>query len=315
MTSPTAPAHAARAAERVDRSEVHVRVLVADDADWVLATDEAAATALAPQQGWNLEELREDLDEGRWASDDRWGWGIIIAGEPSGFALVTDLASGSARIMIRIAPHARGRGAGREVLRLLADHHFGADAKLLRLTGRAHEHNIPMQRVFNAAGFKMEARYRDSFPQNDGGFASEWGYALTRTDWTNGAHRKGTPGPDLHGLSFVVDETVEGPSIEGLRVDFEQDGRRVTGRYQARILADGELAGLLINDLLHYRFIHVEEHSGDIEHSSGSGRARLQRREDGRVELVDQWSAESGTHGRRVLIQAVDDTVPGAMPA
>lgn len=306
MSSPTATATSSRLPDRIDRSDVHVRMLVADDAEWVVAADDAAATALAPRQGWELAALRDDLAEGRWASDDRWGWGIIVASEPAGFALVTDLSTGSARIMIRIAPHARGRGAGREVLRQLADHHFSADANLVRLTGRAHEHNIPMQRVFNAAGFRMEARYRDSFPQADGELAAEWGYALTRADWAAGAHRRQQLGPDLHGLTFAIDETVEGPPIRGLRVDFLQEGRRVTGRYQARVLADGELAGLLINDVLHYRFVHVEEHTGDIEQSTGSGRARLQRREDGRIELVDHWSAESGAHGRRVLVEIAE---------
>lgn len=303
-----------RLPERIDRSEVHVRVLVADDAEWVVATDKAATTALAPRQGWDLATLHDDLAEGRWASDDKWAWAIIIAGEPAGFALVTDLARGSARIMIRIAPHARGRGAGREVLRQLADHHFSADDHLVRLTGRAHEHNIPMQRVFNAAGFRMEARYRDSFAQSDGELASEWGYALTRADWAAGHHRQRAVAGDLHGLTFVVDETVEGPTVDDLAVSFLQEGRRVTGRYQARMLADGELAGLLVNDVLHYRFVHIDERDAQAEQSEGSGRARLQRREDGRIELVDQWSAASGTHGRRVLIQLSDTSGPATAP-
>ncbi|MCA1782137.1 MAG: GNAT family N-acetyltransferase [Intrasporangiaceae bacterium] len=148
---------------RHPRPDVHLRVLVADDADWVVTTDEAAATALARPHGWEPGKLAAELDEGMWASDDRWGWAIIVGGEPGGFALVQGLADGDARMRIRIRPGVRGRGAGREVLRQLADHHFSASSDLTRLTGRAHEHNVPMQRVFNAAGFRMEARYRDSF--------------------------------------------------------------------------------------------------------------------------------------------------------
>ncbi len=294
--------------DRPDRSEVHLRVLVADDAEWVVATDEAAATALAPRQDWEVEKLAAELDEGVWASDDRWGWGIIVSGDPAGFALVTALESADARVALRIAPHARGRGVGREVLRQLADHHFSAHPRLNRLTGRAHEHNIPMQRVFNAAGFRMEARYRDSFVQADGKYASEWGYALTRADWEANSHRTAARGADLHGLTFELDETVEGAEGRGLQVRFLQEGRRVIARYEADRLADGELAGLLVDDLLQYRFVHVEESRGDAIRSTGRGRCRVQRREDGRLELVDQWSADSGAHGRRVLVERTSGT-------
>jgi RimJ/RimL family protein N-acetyltransferase len=295
--------------ERVDRGDVHVRVLVADDAEWVVATDEAAATALAPTQEWDVDKLRAELDEGVWASDDRWGWGIFVAGEPAGFALVTGLESGDGRISIRISPSARGRGVGREVLRQLADHHFSADPSLLRLTGRAHERNVPMQRVFNATGFRMEARFRATVEQPDGGFASEWGYALTRGDWEAGAHRADGRGTDLHGLVFDLEHAVDGPGANGLSVRLLQEGRRVIGRYESDRMTDGELAGLLIDDLLEYRWAHVQEDEGDAPLVSGRGRARVQRRDDGRLELVDQWSADRGAHGRRVLVERVGEPV------
>lgn len=288
---------------RHPRPEVHLRVLVADDAAWVVTTDEAAATALARPHGWEPGKLAAELDEGIWASDDRWGWAIIVGGEPGGFALVQGLADGDARMQIRIRPGVRGRGAGREVLRQLADHHFSAFADLTRLTGRAHEHNVPMQRVFNAAGFRMEARYRDSFQQPDGNYASEWGYALTRADWEAGRHRAGGQGYDLHGLAFEVEETSQGPTTGGLLVRFLQEGRRAIARYDAHQLADGELAGVLIGDLLQYRFVHIDESGEQASQLAGSGRARVQRRKDGRLEIVDEWSADSGAHGRRVLVE------------
>ncbi len=289
---------------RHPRPEVHLRVLVADDADWVVATDQAAATALARPRGWETGKLAAELDEGVWASDDRWGWAIIVGSDPGGFALVQGLSDGDARMHIRIRPAVRGRGVGREVLRQLADHHFSASPQLTRLTGRAHEHNVPMQRVFNAAGFRMEARYRDSFQQADGNYASEWGYALTRADWEAGRHRAGGQGYDLHGLSFEVDETTQGPATGGLLVKFLQEGRRAIARYDAHQLADGELAGVIIGDLLQYRFVHLDESGDDdVVQFAGSGRARVQRREDGRLEIVDEWSADSGSHGRRVLVE------------
>jgi RimJ/RimL family protein N-acetyltransferase len=161
---------------------------VADDAAWLVAADRSAATAFAPALGLG-EDLAGDLADGIWATDARFGWAVLVDGEPAGFALVDADGRGDAQVRLRIGPAARGRGAGREVLRQLADHHFAADGRLMRLTGRAHERNIPMQRVFHAAGFRMEARYRDSFEQPGGTFASEWGYALTRPARRQGASR------------------------------------------------------------------------------------------------------------------------------
>jgi hypothetical protein len=207
---------------------------------------------------------------------------------------------------IRVAPEFRGRGAGREVLRQLADHHFQANEHLMRLVGRAHEHNVPMQRAFNAAGFRMEARYRDSYQMPDGRWAAEWGYALTRADWETGRHRAANLGWDLHGLGFELDEAVEGAAPDGLLVKFLQEGRRAIARYDSHRLTDGELAGILVGDVLVYRFVHVEELRTGSREVTGGGRARVQRRRDGRLEVVDDWSDENGGHGRRVLIERRD---------
>ncbi|MFA9446664.1 GNAT family N-acetyltransferase [Egicoccus sp. AB-alg6-2] len=290
-----------------DRPEVHLRVLVSDDAEWIVEVDRATASALARGYGWDVEKLAAELDEGVWASDDRWGWAIVVDGTPGGFTLVTGLDGEDARMSIRIAPQLRGKGVGREVLRQLADHHFQANPHLLRLHGRAHEHNVPMQRAFNAAGFRMEARYRDSYRATpDGPAANEWGYALTRGDWEGGRHRLAGRGYDLHGLWFEVDQTIEGPRGHGLEFKFLQEGRRAIARYHAHRMTDGELAGILVDDVFRYRFVHTEErHTGGVE-VVGRGRARLQRRGDGRLEVVDEWSDDTGAHGRRVLVERRD---------
>jgi RimJ/RimL family protein N-acetyltransferase len=288
-----------------DRPEVHVRMLVSDDAPWVVETDRISATPLARSHGWDVEGLRTALEEGAWASGSSFGWAVIADGQPGGFALVTGLDTGDARMSVRLAPTVRGQGVAREVLRKLADHHFSADPHLNRLTGRAHEHNVPMQRVFNAAGFRMEARYRDSFKQADDGYAAEWGYALTRADWEAGRHHTDQAGYDLHGLTFEMDEAIEGAAAPGTLVRFLQEGRRVLARYDGPRMVDGELAGLLLGDLLQYRFVHVADDLSVPRESTGRGRARLQRRKDGRLEIVDEWSTDAGTHGRRVMVQRV----------
>jgi RimJ/RimL family protein N-acetyltransferase len=289
-----------------NRPEVHLRVLVPDDAAWVVAVDEETANPLARAHDWEVGKLEAELDEGVWASVSRWAWAVLIDGRPAGFVLVHGLDEQDAQLSIRLRPTVRGRGAGREVLRQLADHHFAEAPHLNRLTGRAHEHNIPMQRAFNAAGFRMEARYRDSFQQADGRYAAEWGYALTRADWEAGRHRSGAGGYDLHGLVFELDDEAHDDDPGTLTFRFLQEGRRAIARYDAPSIVDGELAGVLVDDLLEYRFVHLEERRDGAVQRTGRGRAQVQRRKDGRLELVDTWSADSGAHGRRLLVERRD---------
>jgi RimJ/RimL family protein N-acetyltransferase len=292
----------------VTRHEVHLRVLTSEDAPWAVDLDEAARTTYARDHDWEVDKLAAELDEGIWASDDRFAWAVVVDGSPGGFVLVTGLAGADATMDIRISPTLRGRGVGREVLRQLADHHFAANPHLVRLAGRAHEHNVPMQRAFNAAGFRMEARYRDSFEQTDGRRASEWGYALTRGDWNAGRHRGDEQGYDLHGLTFAVEEVIEGPSAWGVLVKFLQEGRRALARYDGHDISEGELAGILVGDVLSYHFVHVVEVKGDApQQVAGHGRARIQRRGDGRLEAVDEWDTTTGIVGRRLLVERRDD--------
>lgn len=288
-----------------DRPEVHLRVLTASDAAWLTAVDRESDPERVHPHAWDQEKLSAELDEGLWASDDRWGWAVVVDGEVVGFALVTGLDTGSAAVDLRITHSQRGRGVGREVLRQLADHHFASSPALHRLTGRTHEHNVPMQRAFNAAGFRMEARFRDSFELPSGGWAAEWGYALTRTDWERGRHRVEHHRYDLHGLTFVV-EDADGESghtpRDGL-YKFLQEGRRVLATYHGGDVGDGELAGVLIGDAVTYRFVHDIEGPDGHEVVTGDGRARLQRRRDGRLEILNDWQADDDRRGTHVLVE------------
>ena len=149
----------------------------------------------------------------------------------------------------------------------------------------------------------MEARYRDTFEQATGGRASEWGYALTRPDWEQERHRSTSETLDLHGLTFLLEETVDGPDLPGLVMRFLQEGRRAIARYDADDVAEGELAGILNGGVLTYRFLHGVESGTELVPTEGGGIIRVQRREDGRFELVDRWTDADGEHGRRVLVE------------
>lgn len=289
------------------RPQIRLRILTSEDAEWVTSVDRDTASPLAPGRGWNAEKLAAELDEGLWAAEDRMGWGVFADGEPAGFALVTDLTTGDGQIDLRISSRFRGKGIGREVLRRLADHHFAASPELIRLAGRAHEQNVPMQRAFNAAGFRMEARYRDSVATGDGRFSSEWGYGLTRADWEDGLHRADEHGYNLHGLIFRTEQVLDGDDdspVADLEFKFLQEGRRAIAKYDGQRIHDGELAGILADDVLIYRYIHeFVRDDGSGQRKTGSGRSRVQRRQDGRLEVVNEWSGDDGRHGTTFLVE------------
>lgn len=284
--------------------EVHLRMVTSEDAGWLVEVDQQSGGNLARPFYWEEGKLAAELDEGMWASDDRFAWAVVVDGCPCGFVLVRDLASGDARMNIRLAPASRGRGIGREVLRQLADHHFSASPHVNRLAGRTHELNVPMQRAFTAAGFRLESRFRDAYRQPDGRLVSAWGYALTRAEWEAGRHRVDDHGYDLHGITFDVEEVLAGPAdAQDVTFRFQQDGRRATARYAGGPLIEGELAGIVHGDALVYRFAHEREVEDGHQVITGGGRCRLQRRQDGRLEVVNDWHDEHGRHGTTFLVQ------------
>lgn len=283
--------------------ELRLRLLTLEDLDWVLAVNDATSSALAPSLGFDLPSLADDLDNGRWASEDQWGWAILADGQPAGFLLLTDLSIGDAILHVRLSPQRRGRGIGREVLRLVADHHFTDDPSLTRIAGTVHERNVAMQRAFNAAGFRMEARYRDWVaPTPDGESSDLWSYALTRRDWEQGRHHA-DDGYDLHGLAFTVDDVLEGPTVgsHGLTFRFLQEGCRVTATFGSHQVSDGELAGIIGGDVVRYRYVQDYLRTTDGTLISGSGTLQVQSGIDGGLLLVNTWVDDDGREGRTLL--------------
>jgi hypothetical protein len=55
--------------------------------------------------------------------------------------------------------------------------------------------------------------------------------------------------------------------------------------------------------VLTYRFLHASENGTELRPTEGGGFMRVQRRDDGRLELVDRWTDGEGQHGRRVLVE------------
>ncbi len=286
------------------RPEVHLRMLTSGDAPWLVDLDSQSG-ALTHSYGWVEEPLTAELDGGEWATPARWGWAVVVDGDPGGVALITGLDGSDAELVLAVSPRLRGQGVGRQVLGQLADHHFADSPSLHRLVATTHEHNVPMQRALNAAGFRMEARYRESYVHPDGRKASEWGYALTRADWEASRHRTDDPGYDLHGLTFVLDRVIEGAEQRHGQMMFKflQEGRRALARYAGGDVLEGELAGILVGDVIRYRYVHDHDAADGYEVVTGGGTARLQRRGDGRLEVVNEWNDDHGRHGKGVLVE------------
>lgn len=292
--------------------EIRLRLLTLSDLDWVLAVNQATSTTLAPSLGFDLPSLADDLDSGRWASDDRWGWAIMRNGEPVGFILLTGIASGDAILHIRLLADRRGQGIGREVLRKIADHHFADEPDLIRIAGQVHERNLPMQRAFNAAGFRMEARYRDWVTSDDEPPAELWAYALTRRDWEEERHHPNRAAYDLHGLAFTVEDVLDGPRVgsHGLTFTFLQEGSRVTATFDSHEVSDGELAGILRHDVVAYRYVQDYHRIEDGTMITGHGRLNIQTGADGHLQLINEWHDDDGREGRTLLHQPGSHAAP-----
>ncbi|MBY5163432.1 GNAT family N-acetyltransferase [Salsipaludibacter albus] len=292
--------------------EIRLRLLTLSDLDWVLAVNDATSSTLAPSLGFDLPSLADDLDTGRWAAEDRWGWAIMLNGEPVGFILLTGIDSGDAVLHIRLLADRRGQGIGREVLRKIADHHFADDPDLSRIAGQVHERNLPMQRAFNAAGFRMEARYRDWVTSDDAPPAELWAYALTRRDWEADRHRPDGGSYDLHGLVFDVEDVLDGPTVgsHGLTFRFLQEGARVTATFASHEVSDGELAGILHNDVVDYRYVQDYHRIEDGSLITGTGRLVIQTGADGNLQLINDWTDDDGREGRTLLHRRGADPSP-----
>lgn len=288
-----------------EEADIHLRMLTADDAPWVAELDADASTDLTSGVGFDAEGLADELDAGAWATDDQWGWAVMVDGAPAGFALVTEMTSGTGEMQIRLREGSRGRGVGRETLRQLADHHFADVDGLTRLVGRTHERNVPMQRAFNAAGFQLDTREHGALEDADGRPVARWSYQLTRDEWRDNRHRRDAR-LDVNGLVFGLEEILDGPTGggPGLTFTFWQQDRKVWATFGSQKVNEGELGGVLLHDVLHYQYVQDHHRRGvGIETVTGHGRARFQFDTEGRMQVINEWFADDGTTGSSLLVQ------------
>ena len=95
-----------------------------------------------------------------------------------------DLDDGSPLLDIRIAETHRGRGVGTAAVSWVVDHLFSSYVELHRIEATTRHDNLPMQRVFDRCGFRLEGRMLEAWTNADGSRADTWTYAILRREWS-----------------------------------------------------------------------------------------------------------------------------------
>jgi RimJ/RimL family protein N-acetyltransferase len=133
---------------------------------------------------------RRIADGGLSAPDHQALWVDAEGHGRIGLAVLDDLDDPGLMFDLRLAERHRGQGLGAPVLRALTAHVFRSFPHATRFEGQTRDDNAAMRRVLRAAGFVMEARYRDGWPVAGGAPRDSVGYGILRRD-----HETGTTTP------------------------------------------------------------------------------------------------------------------------
>jgi hypothetical protein len=99
-------------------------------------------------------------------------------------------------------------------------------------------------------------------------------------------------GYNLNGKVFVVEKNDGENTIlpPGSKFQFKQVDGDVSATYSGGRVTKGALKGRIIESELHHRYIQTLD---DGRRLSGRAVVQINRREDGLLELVDEWAWES----------------------
>jgi RimJ/RimL family protein N-acetyltransferase len=121
------------------------------------------------------------------SGDDVVSFWVKIGGKAVGLVRAFDLedvGEGSPLLDIRLAAAYRGRGVGTTAVAWVVDHLFTRYADLHRIEATTRHDNVPMQRVFDRCGFRLEGRMLEAWTNADGSRSDAWVYALLRREWS-----------------------------------------------------------------------------------------------------------------------------------
>jgi RimJ/RimL family protein N-acetyltransferase len=84
---------------------------------------------------------------------------------------------------ISVDKGARGKGIGTQLVKEGIKYIFEHHTKIRRIYATTREDNIPMQKVFESLGFRLEATHKKEWKiRETGAFVDELGYALLKED-------------------------------------------------------------------------------------------------------------------------------------
>jgi RimJ/RimL family protein N-acetyltransferase len=153
--------------------------------------DAEAAVEFLVSNEWpyhsRLNLSREQAAKVSLGGDDTISFWVKAGGETIGLIRVFDLDDldvGSPLLDIRIAGAHRGRGVGTAAVSWVLDHLFTTYRELHRIEATTRHDNVPMHRVFDRCGFRLEGQMIEAWTNADGSRADTWTYAILRREWS-----------------------------------------------------------------------------------------------------------------------------------
>ncbi|RQG93818.1 hypothetical protein [Natrarchaeobius chitinivorans] len=109
----------------------------------------------------------------------------------------------------------------------------------------------------------------------------------------------------LDGRTFVgVENSDSGDVGSDTRFRYEQDGNRVYANYAGDGIVDGHLVGTFDGERLDIRYAQLTE---DGETATGHSVGRVERLEDGRLRIEDEWEWESKPGSGVSVLEEIHD--------
>jgi RimJ/RimL family protein N-acetyltransferase len=100
------------------------------------------------------------------------------------FEEVNNNEDASPSFTVCIDKESRGKGIGAELLRQGTAHIFNKFDKIRRIYATTRADNMPMQKLFEATGFRQEARHKKEWKNRETGeFIDALGYAILREEF------------------------------------------------------------------------------------------------------------------------------------
>jgi RimJ/RimL family protein N-acetyltransferase len=131
---------------------------------------------------WTVDDALASIRAGDFTRSNPTYWVELAGSGRIGIVHYRYLEDVSPDLDLRLVESYRGRGLGGRMVEWAASHLFTTTDKH-RLAGETRVDNLAMRRVFERCGWVEEARYRQSWPTNEGGWTDSVGYAILRDDW------------------------------------------------------------------------------------------------------------------------------------